>query len=285
MSELNSSPNEQPVVAALQMVSGNDIDHNLSRAQTLIEQAKRDGADLVVLPETFALFSARQQLSLGIDEAFGQSRVCKFLAEQASKNNLWIVGGTIPFAPTNDSSRVYAASPVFDNKGIEVSRYNKMHLFDVDIADKQGSYRESDTFLSGDHVAVVDTPVGRLGLAVCYDLRFPELFRVMFEQGVDIIAIPSAFTLHTGEAHWLALLKARAIENQCYVVGCNQGGQHSKSRFTSGGSAIIDGWGNVLTEAARGESVITAAIDNAALEKQRKAMPTQKHLRFTIEQN
>lgn len=272
-------------VAAIQMVSNNDLEHNLARAQVLIEQASRSGAKLVVLPETFALFSARQQVALGVDEAYGESKVLGFLSEQAKRYDLWIVGGTIPFAPSKDAERVYAMCPVFDNKGEEVARYNKMHLFDVDVADKQGSYRESDTFLPGDDVVVVDTPVGRLGLAVCYDLRFPELFRVMFNRGVDLIAIPSAFTLYTGEAHWLPLIKARAIENQCYMLGANQGGQHSKSRFTSGGSVIIDPWGVVLSEAPRGESVVITEIDLSALEKHRQAMPTHQHLRFTIEQN
>ena len=271
-----------PRIAALQMVSNNSLDHNLERAAILIRDAALQGASLVVLPETFALFSAAKQLALGVDESFGAARVQEFLRQQAIANKLWIVAGTLPLASAIDSQRVRSACLVFDDCGELRARYDKIHLFDVDVADKQGSYRESDTFEPGSEVVVLDSPVGRLGLAVCYDLRFPELFRLMFEQGVDVIVVPSAFTLATGEAHWLALLRARAIENQCYVVGVNQGGRHSASRVTSGGSAIIDGWGRVLAEAGRGEACLVSTVDLPALAQLRLDMPIAAHRRFGV---
>lgn len=272
-----------PRVAALQMVSTHSLEHNLARAADLIGQAAQQGAALVVLPETFALFSASKQLALGIEESFGEARIQNFLKQQAIQHGLWIVAGTIPMASSETSQRVRAACLVVDECGELRARYDKIHLFDVDVADKQGSYRESNTFEPGDELVVLDSPVGRLGLAVCYDLRFPELFRAMFDQGVDVIALPSAFTLATGEAHWLPLLRARAIESQCYMIGVNQGGQHSSSRVTSGGSAIIDGWGTVIEEAARGERCLLAEVDLLRLAELRKAMPVAQHRRLGLD--
>ncbi len=270
------------LIAAIQMVSGNDLAENLLTAERLIAEAALGGAQLIVLPETFALFSSREQLALGEREASANPPVRRFLSEQAKKHSVWIVGGTLPLAVMSDTAtnKVLASSFVFDGRGVEQARYDKIHLFDVDVADKKGSYRESDTFLAGDSVVVIDTPLGRLGVAVCYDIRFPELFRLLLEQKVDIIAIPAAFTELTGEAHWLPLLRARAIENQCYVIGANQGGKHSATRKTSGGSAIIDGWGNVLSECDKGEAVLIAAMDIDELHQQRKAMPVIQHRRF-----
>lgn len=268
-------------VAALQMVSGDDLAANLEAAERLIGRAAAEGAELAVLPESFAMFNTRAQKALGEREAGLEAEVRPFVRQQAKLHRLWIVGGTIPIIGA-EGERVYAASYVVNTDGEEVARYDKMHLFDVDVGDKQGSYRESDTFVSGNNVVVVDSPVGRLGVAVCYDIRFPELFRAMLAQDVDVVAIPSAFTLLTGEAHWLPLLKARAIESQCYIVGANQGGAHSKSRCTSGGSVIVDGWGMVLAEAGRGEACVVADIDLAKLEKIRSDMPLKQHLRFDV---
>jgi nitrilase len=274
------------LVAAIQMVSGADLAENLAVAERLIAEAVLGGAQLIVLPETFALFGSRQQLALGQGEGSENPPIRTFLSAQAKKHQVWIVGGTIPLAVLNNNDgtddKVLAACFVFDANGVERARYDKIHLFDVDVADNQGSYRESDTFIAGDNVIVIDTPVGRLGLAVCYDIRFPELFRVMLEQQVDVIAIPAAFTQLTGEAHWLPLLRARAIENQCYVIGANQGGEHSSTRKTSGGSAIIDGWGRVLQTCDKGESVLIANVDIDELRLQRKAMPVAQHQRFRI---
>ena len=270
-------------VAALQMVSGSDVAANLARAQNLIAQAAECGATLLVLPEAFALFISNEQKQLGASEAGPYPRVRNFLAEQAARYKIWIVGGTIPLLDLScaiDSGRPRASCLLFDDQGREVARYDKMHLFDVDVGDKQGSYRESDTFAPGYSVVTFPTPFGCVGLSVCYDLRFPELFQQLRLQGAQIIVVPSAFTRATGLAHWLPLLRARAIETQCYFIGANQGGRHSEKRHTSGGSAIVDGWGTVLAEAPFGECVIRTEIDLEKLQRARNAMPVLQHRKF-----
>lgn len=268
-------------VAAIQMVSGNDLAANLAAAETLIGCAAQSAAQLVVLPETFSLFRASGQLDLARQEAGDNAQVLPLLKSLAKQYQLWIVAGSIPVL-SDDGRHVYSACYVLDDQGNEQGCYNKIHLFDADVADQHGSYRESDTFAAGDQVVVVDTPWGRLGLAICYDIRFPELFRAMVDGGVDMIAVPAAFTLATGEAHWLPLLRARAIENQCVVIGANQGGKHSSKRSTSGGSVIIDGWGTVLAETGRGEAVICADLDFETQQKQRAAMPAAQHRQFSV---
>lgn len=282
----------RPIIAAVQMVSGADIETNLSRAANLIARAADAGAQLIVLPEAFALFISSEQRELGAREASAQPHVRNFLAEQAARYKAWLVGGTLPVLgkagllddskPSDDLKNPHAACLVFDSDGNEAARYDKMHLFDVDVGDKQGSYRESDTFAHGRNVVTVATPFGRLGLAVCYDLRFAELFQLLRDDGAEIIAVPSAFTRKTGLAHWLPLLRARAIETQCYIIGANQGGIHSAKRQTSGGSAIIDSWGEVCAEAGFGECVITASIDREKIQRERAAMPVAQHRRFKI---
>lgn len=271
-------------VAALQMVSCAELAVNLATAQRLIAEAAQAGAQIVVLPEAFALFISSEQRQLGAQEAGPQPFVRQFLAAQAALHGIWLVGGTVPLLEAGQA-RPHAACWVFDNHGNEVARYDKIHLFDVDVGDRQGSYRESDTYQPGRTVTTVDTPFGKLGLAVCYDLRFPELFQLLRAQGAEIIAIPSAFTRRTGLAHWLPLLRARAIETQCYIIGANQGGQHSETRHTSGGSAIIDSWGEVLGEAGFGECCVLASIDLDKLQRERAAMPVARHRRFKIDAN
>lgn len=271
---------QSAVVAAVQMVSGADLDANLAQAGQLIARAASAGARLVVLPETFALFDSRGQAALAAEEAGARPRVRAWLAEQARSHGLWIVAGTLPLPA--DDGRVRAACLVLDSSGVEVARYDKTHLFDVDVADLQGSYRESATFQPGERLVVVDTPVGRVGLAVCYDLRFPELFRRLRAAGADLFAIPAAFTRHTGLAHWLPLLRARAIENQVMVIGANQGGQHSEHRATSGGSAIIDHWGEVMAEVALGPACIVAGFDIGAQTAARQRMPCHQHRRTDL---
>lgn len=287
------SASSQSRIAALQMISGNDVAANLASAARLIAQAVNAGAQLLVLPEAFALFGSGGQRELAVSEAGAQPRVRDFLAEQAQRHGVWIVSGTIPLLDNNNPSdkaeaidnglqRPKAACVLIDSNGKEVARYNKIHLFDVDVGDRQGSYRESDTYSPGDAVVVADTPFGRVGLAVCYDLRFAELFQLMREQGAEIIALPSAFTRKTGLAHWLPLLRARAIETQCYVIGANQGGIHTPKRQTSGGSVIVDSWGNVCAEAGFGECVIVADVDREKIQRERAAMPVSQHRRFKI---
>lgn len=273
-------------VASLQMVSGPEPRANLESAARLLAEAAGRGARLAVLPENFAVFGG-DTAGCGRGEALPGGQLRQFLGEQARRHGLWIVAGTLPTVALPGGGelgdgRVRAACFLYDDQGREVARYDKIHLFDVDVADAQGRYRESDQFAPGDRVVVADTPFGRLGLAVCYDIRFPELFRLMFQQGVDLIAVPAAFTRLTGEAHWQPLLRARAIENQAFVIGANQGGRHSETRDTSGGSCIIDPWGSVLAEIGRGEGVITADIDPEMQAELRGRMPVASHQRFLV---
>ena len=274
---------DQARVAAIQMVSGADLETNLQTAAKLIERAAKDGAQLLVLPETFALFLSSEQRELGRREAGAAARIRPFLGEIAARYGIWIVGGTLPIVDADDP-RPRAASIVFDDTGAEVARYDKLHLFDVDVSDKQGRYCESDTFRPGaiERVKIVPTPFGKLGLSVCYDLRFAELFQTLRDQGAEIFAVPSAFTLHTGLAHWLPLLRARAIETQSFMIGANQGGEHSAKRQTSGGSVIISSWGEVLAEVKLGEAVVIATIDLAKMRQERAAMPVAQHRRFVV---
>lgn len=277
------SENTRCRVAAIQMVSGVDLEANLLRAAALVERAALAGAQLVVLPETFALFLASEQRELGVREGGDTARVRPFLAALAARFGLWLVGGTLPVVDARDP-RPRAACFVYDASGAEVARYDKMHLFDVEVGDRQGRYCESDTFCPGaiEGAQVVETPFGKLGLAVCYDLRFAELFQTLRDQGAEIFAVPSAFTLHTGQAHWLPLLRARAIETQSVVIGANQGGAHSAKRHTSGGSVVISSWGDVLAEAGFGEAVVVTDIDLAQLRRERAAMPVAQHRRFQV---
>lgn len=273
---------ELPRVAAVQMVSGNDIDQNLREAEALIRNASERGASFIVLPENFAVFDMDLQRAVGRQEAGSERPVRRFLSRCARQYSCWLLGGTIPICDKGGESRPFSASLLFDSQGEELARYNKIHLFDVSVKDSQGSYQESKTYCPGEAVVTVPTPFGRLGLAVCYDLRFPELFRLMFQDGVDILALPSAFTYATGAAHWMPLLRARAIENTCYIVAANQGGRHSLKRETYGHSVIISPWGEVLDCIGSGPGIAIAPFDKSTVEDQRKNMPTGEHQRFFV---
>jgi nitrilase len=186
----------------------------------------------------------------------------------------------VPIQSPNEN-KVYAASLVFNHEGVCVAQYNKLHLFDVSLPDKKESYRESDTFLAGDQVVVIDSPFGKLGLTICYDLRFPELYRELARRGAEIIVVPSAFTLSTGRAHWELLCRARAVENSCYLIAANQCGEHANGRKTYGHSMVVDPWGVVLEVAADKPSVVMASIHNSSLEGVRSSFPALKHSRFS----
>ena len=273
------------LVAALQMVSGHELQDNLNAAAALLQQAADTGVKVAVLPENFAVLASDQMLPCGQQEAGNQSVIRSFLANQAKTLKLWIVGGSLPLAMRPDGSviadRVRASCLVFNDLGDEVARYDKIHLFDAQVDDAHGQYRESDTFEAGDQVVTVDTPAGRLGLAVCYDLRFPELFRELREKGADWVCLPSAFTWQTGNAHWHALIRARAIENQLYVVAAGQGGQNSSQRRTYGHSLICDPWGSVLAEITEdGPGMVTAGLDKPWLDQLRQQMPVWSHRRL-----
>lgn len=279
-----TNPSDQ-IVAAIQMVSTHDLQANLAEAGRLLSEAAKMGARVAVLPENFAVLATSQMVACGQQEVSAEPVIRRFLAEQARQLGLWIVGGSLPLANRPDGSmiegRARASCLVFDDQGREVARYDKIHLFDATVEDAYGQYRESDTFEPGDALVTVPTPAGLLGLAVCYDLRFPELFRALRELGVDWVCLPSAFTWQTGDAHWHALIRARAIENQIWVVAPGQGGQNSERRRTYGHSLICDPWGKVVSEIDEGPGVITAGLDTDHLNNVRSRMPVWEHRRLT----
>lgn len=269
--------------AVIQMVSQDDVLANLQRARALLERAAERGARLAVLPENFAAIGRRDLPQLGAAEARGEGPILPWLRQACRDLGLWVVAGTLPLPPEGQpEARPHACSLLLDAKGEQVARYDKLHLFDVDVADSRGRYRESDDYQPGHRIVLADTPVGRLGLTVCYDLRFPELYTALREAGAELITAPAAFTAVTGEAHWQVLTRARAIETQCYLLAANQGGVHPGPRETFGHSAIIDPWGRVLAEQAQGEAVLLGerSADEQALIRQR--MPVSQHRRFTL---
>ncbi|MDO3720380.1 carbon-nitrogen hydrolase family protein [Marinobacter sp. chi1] len=272
-------------VAAIQMVSGRDIDVNLKEAGRLLEQAAAKGAAVAVLPENFAVLATDQMIRCGNREVEGDGLIRRFLADRARELGIWIVGGSLPVATRPDGSRiddrVRSSCLVYDANGRQVARYDKIHLFDAMVEDAHGQYRESDTFEPGDQVVTVDTPAGVLGMAICYDLRFPELFRALREKGATWACLPSAFTWQTGEAHWHALIRARAIENQLWIVAPNQGGQNSERRKTYGHSLICDPWGRVVSERDQeGPGVVSGDLNMEQLTELRKRMPVWEHRRL-----
>lgn len=268
-------------LAVIQMVSQDDVLANLRQARRLLEQAAQQGARLAVLPENFAAMGRRDLAALGRAEAEGHGPILPWLQQTARELQLWLVAGTIPLPPEGHPERkAHACSLLFDDRGERVARYDKLHLFDVDVADARGRYRESDDYAFGEQIVVADTPLGRLGLTVCYDLRFPELYSRLREAGAELISAPAAFTAVTGAAHWQVLTRARAIETQCYLLAAAQGGTHPGGRETFGHAAIIDPWGRVLAEQASGEAVLLAARDAAEQAAIRQRMPVARHRRF-----
>jgi nitrilase len=269
------------IVSAVQMNSTADLGHNLETAGRWLQAAATAGSKLVALPENFAFMGAREADKLALAEPEGQGRIQQFLSDTERALKLWIVAGTVPLAVAGDPRRVLAASLVYDENGKCVARYDKIHLFDVEVPGGE-HYRESASIARGaGGPVVVETPAGKLGLTVCYDLRFPELYRALVNAGAELFCIPAAFTYRTGEAHWDALLRARAIENQCYVIAPGQYGTHASNRRTWGHSRIIDPWGAVLS--ARGdddEGLVSAAIDLAKLQELRKSFPVLEHRRL-----
>jgi len=258
------------------MNSGPDVALNLGVAGKLLADAAAAGAVLVVLPENFAIMGAKEADRLAVAEAPGAGPIQDALAEFAQKLSLWIVAGTLPMRGRTPQ-RVAPASIVFDANGRQVARYDKIHLFDVDIPERKETYRESATFEPGKEPIVVETPVGRLGLSVCYDMRFPELYRRLSAQGAQLLAMPAAFTVPTGQAHWEVLLRARAVENLCYVLAAAQWGAHANGRETYGDTMIVDYWGRVLARRATGDGVVVAEIDLAAQAGVRAGFPALKH--------
>jgi deaminated glutathione amidase len=259
-------------VAAIQMTSSHVVADNLGKAGALLREAKEAGALIACLPENFSFIGLKDADKLQVAEVDGDGLVQAYLSDAARQLNMWILGGTIVIR-TDDSNRVANASLLIDAAGKRVARYDKIHLFDVSIPGRNEQYRESTHVLPGREPVTADTPVGKLGLSVCYDMRFPELYRELVAQGAEWLAMPAAFTVPTGRAHWETLLRARAIENLCYVVAPAQVGVHSSGRETYGDSLIVDYWGQVLSRLAKGTGVITADIDLASQAESRARFP------------
>ncbi|MFT3741416.1 MAG: carbon-nitrogen hydrolase family protein [Gammaproteobacteria bacterium] len=261
-----------PKASIIQMTSCPDLEKNLQMAGALIKQAKQADATLVVLPEMFPIMGSDPRETVSIGETYGDGVIQNFLKDQAAHHKLWIVGGTIPIK-TNDAHRVRAACLIYDDTGKVVGRYDKMHLFDVCITKGIEEYQESSTIEPGENILVVDTPLGRLAPCVCYDLRFPLLFQEFIRQQVEIIAVPSAFTVKTGMAHWEILARARSIDTLSYGLFACQVGAHSATRMTHGHSMITNPWGEVMTSLKKEIGVITAEIDLQFLKEVRKNLP------------
>jgi nitrilase len=259
-------------VAAIQMASGPIVSGNLKEAARLVANAAEQGAKLVVLPEFFAIMGMTEDDKLKVCEQEGKGPIQSFLSETAKKHRIWLVGGSIPLA-AKSPDKVYNSCLVFDDKGNQVARYDKIHLFNLSLGNE--SYDEAKTIEPGNKVVVLDSPFGRIGLAICYDLRFPELFRAM--KDVDIIVLPSAFTETTGKMHWEVLVRARAIENLSYVIASAQGGYHVNGRETHGNSMIIGPWGRVLDRLPRGSGVVIAEVNPGYQASLRTGLPALEH--------
>ncbi len=266
-------------VAAIQMVSGPSVEDNLQRIEWLVGQAAAAQARLLVLPEMLLCIGHREAMQRSWQSQASQAGVTG-LCQLARQHRCWLLAGSIPWKEGNADELPVARSLLIDSAGQVVAHYDKLHLFDASVEDATGSYRESEHYQAGDDAVLVDTPFGRLGLSICYDLRFPELFRLYFEAGVDMLAVPSAFTAVTGAAHWHTLLRARAIENSCYVIAANQGGAHSATRHSFGHSQVIDPWGEVLAEHADGEGLAMAGIDLSRCQQISKELPCREHQRI-----
>ncbi len=270
------SPGASPApafrVAAVQMVSGGDVAANLAAAEPLIAAAAREGARLVVLPEYFGILGARATDKLAVREAEGDGPQQAFLARLARAHGIWLVGGTVPVASA-DPARVRSSCLVYGPDGTRVARYDKIHLFAFARGDE--NYDEARTIERGSAPVAIDLPCGRVGLSVCYDLRFPELYRGLGE--LSLILVPSAFTATTGAAHWHLLLRARAVENQCYVLAAAQGGAHPNGRRTYGHSVLIDPWGKIVAEQDEGPGIVVGDVDAGRLAEVRAELPALMH--------
>lgn len=266
------------VVAAVQMRSGPDLDANLADAEDLLREAQSRGAQLAVLPENFAFMGRSDSERIEIAEPPGHGPVQDWLAAVTSGLGLWLVAGTLPLR--SDAQHFFSSCLVYAPDGSQQARYDKIHLFDVTVPGSEESYRESERSHPGSKTVLCPTPLGRLGLAVCYDLRFPEQFRQLLDDGMQALAVPAAFTRRTGKAHWELLLRARAVENLVPVIAAAQGGRHPSGRETWGHSMIIDAWGAVLAEAGDDPEVLTVELDPGATALLRDTFPVLSHRRL-----
>lgn len=269
---------EDLIASAIQMISTDDVEQNIRSAERLIRQvSEQDNASLVLLPENFLCFSAARYF----DVARNIDAYIDHFAVLANELEVNLVLGSLPLPERPDGTilegKLRTASIVIDQQGKVLARYDKRHLFDVDVTDGQGAYRESNEFEAGEAIVVASLGELNIGLSICYDLRFPSHYQKLRDSGANVLLVPAAFTHVTGQAHWETLLKARAIENQCYVIAANQGGDHSPRRSTWGHSMIIDPWGRVLTTLEKGEGFCSEAINFALIEELRQKMPVQAH--------
>jgi nitrilase len=258
--------------AAVQMVSTPVVAENLAAAGALIAEAAAAGAQLVALPEYFCVMGRHERDKVALRERYGDGPIQAFLAEAAARHRVWLVGGTVPL-DSADPERVRNSSLVFDAAGRCVARYDKIHLFGLDLGEER--FREANTIEPGERPVGVDTPFGRLALSVCYDLRFPELYRALAP--MELIAVPSAFTATTGRAHWEPLLRARAIENLAWVIAPAQGGEHPNGRRTHGHSMIVNPWGEIVASRAAGPGIVIADIDPTYTQRMRASLPALAH--------
>jgi len=261
------------------MVSTPDVDANLDSATTLLRRAAAEGAEFALLPEFFAIIGREDTDKLRIQEPFGKGPLQSFLAGQAREHGLWLMGGTIPLE-SGEPDRVLNSCLLYNPEGECMARYDKIHLFDVSVTAEE-SYSESRTMMPGADVTVAKTPIGNIGMSVCYDLRFPELYRRMLPQNIDIITVPSAFTETTGRKHWEVLLRSRAIENLSFVIAAAQGGRNTETRTTWGHSMIIDPWGDILGVVEKGPGVVCADIDLEQVRALRQSFPALQHRTLT----
>jgi len=259
-------------VAAVQMASSPQVSSNLTEAERLINLAVEHGAKIVVLPEYFCIMGNKDTDKVSVREKAGDGSIQRFLSKMAREHKIWLIGGSVPIA-SNNPNKVRNSCLVYDDKGIQVARYDKIHLFGLDLGTEH--YHEENTIEPGDSVVVVNTPYGKIGLSICYDLRFPELYRAMGD--VDMIVVPAAFTETTGKAHWETLVRSRAIENLCYVIASAQGGYHISGRETHGNSMIVDPWGVVLDRLPRGSGIVIANINSKYQQSLRNSLPALKH--------
>jgi len=266
-------------VAAIQMASGPSVPANLAEAERLIELAAGAGARLIALPEFFCIMGMKDADVIKAREVEGDGPIQAFLARMAKKHHIWLIGGSVPLQ-ASVANKVRNSCLVYDERGKQVARYDKIHLFGLDLGNEH--YQEAKLMEPGDKVVVINSPFGRIGLSVCYDLRFPELYRAMPD--VDMIVVPSAFTATTGRAHFETLIRARAIENLAYVIAPAQGGYHLSGRETHGDSMIVDPWGVVLDRLPRGSGVVIANINPAYQASLRKSLPALKHRFIRCEQ-
>ncbi|MGY6156451.1 carbon-nitrogen hydrolase family protein [Paraburkholderia graminis] len=259
-------------VAALQMVSTPDRERNLADAERLIAEAAADGAQLVLLPEYFCFMGFKDTDKLAVREAYREGPIQRFLADAARRHKVWVIGGTLPITAP-EPSRVLNTTLVFDPEGNEAARYDKIHLFNFEKGEE--SFDEARTICPGGEVRTFESPFGRVGLSVCYDLRFPELYRRMGD--CALMVVPSAFTYTTGRAHWEMLLRARAVENQCYVLAAAQGGKHENGRRTWGHSMLIDPWGEVVAVRDEGAGVVAGTLERTRIDEVRQSLPAWRH--------